>query len=201
MTLHTAYIASRLKRFLDRRQPPRRIEGKPQAETDEVQAMVGAVARYAPHGPDGLATWWPKFEAALGEAGTGLWPTEREIRDAAAVANRDRPKLRSDGPAFDPHEISARRMAAGEPVGENFLYGREAVEMIRRHLVDEPTMTRYRSGAFFSRKDMHGEASALAWEAEAKARHEAAKLMLRDPERHPHRTVVPDLHMPVAGGF
>lgn len=196
MSLHTADIAARLRRFLDRRQPPRRVEGKPQAEADEVQALVAVVTRNAPRDAASLAGWWQRFESTLGEAGTGLWPTEREVRDAAAIVNRDRPKPRSDGPSVDAHEIAGRRMANGEPVGENYLYGREAVELIRRGLVDEATMTRYRSAAFFSRRDIQTEASALAWEVEAKARHAAAKEMLRDPETKRRRLDIPSMTSP-----
>lgn len=183
MNLHSADIAGRLRRFLDRRQAPRRVEGKPQAEADEVSALVSTVERNAPRGADALAAWWPGFERELGESGTGLWPTEKEIRDAAKAANRTGPQ--SAAPVFDRHEINAKRMSKGEAVGEYYLYGREAVEMIRRGLVDEPTMKRYRSAAFFARKDVQGEAAALKWEAEAKERHEAAKLMLRDTARKP----------------
>ncbi len=185
MNLHTSDILSRLRRFLDRRQAPRRIEGKPQAEADEVAALVGATERNAPRGADNLAAWWPAFERELGEAGSGLWPTEKEVREAAGRANASQPKAGSQAPVFDPHEINARRMDRGEPVGEGYLYGREAVEMIRRGLVDEATMKKYRSGAFLARKATQGEASALRWEAEAKARHQAAKEMLRDTERKP----------------
>ena len=59
MSLHSSDILSRLRRFLDRRQAPRRVEGKPQAEADEVQALAGAVERNAPRGADALADWWP----------------------------------------------------------------------------------------------------------------------------------------------
>lgn len=71
--------------------------------------------------------------------------------------------------------ITGNRMAAGEAVGEGYLYGADAVELIARKLVDRPVMTKYRSAAFFRRKDIYGEEAALRWEAEAKERHESAK--------------------------
>lgn len=182
MTLHAADIAARLRRFLDRRQAPRRVEGKPQAEADEVAALVGVLERNAPRGADALAAWWPGFERELGESGTGLWPTEKDIREAAAKAAKAHPRQGPDV-TFDRHDISAARMARGEAVGECYLYGREAVEMIRRRLVDEPTMKKYRSAAFFGRKDVQGEAAALRWEAEMTDKHRAAKDMLHDTER------------------
>lgn len=196
MSLHTADIAHRLRRFLDRRQPPRRIEGKPQAEHDEVAALVSTVERNAPRSADALADWWPAFERQLGETGTGLWPTEKECREAAIATNKTKPRKATSEADFDRYAHVGALMADGEAVGENYLYGREAVELIRRKLVDEETMRLYRSAAFFARKEIQTEASALEWEAEAKARHQAAKDIYRDPVRQKFNTSLPDLTSP-----
>ena len=83
---------------------------------------------------------------------------------------------------LDPLVITSARMQRGEAVGEGYLYGRLACELIQRGLVDKPTMTRYRSAAFLNRRNFYGQEAALAWEAERKAAHEAAKPMLRDPQ-------------------
>lgn len=198
MSLHHSDIAHRLKRFLDRRQPPRRIEGKSQAEADEIAALVSTVERNAPRSADALADWWPKFERQLGETGTGLWPTEKECREAAIATNKATPKTKTKD-AFDVYPHIGSLMADGEAVGENYLYGREAVELIRRRLVDEPTMTKYRSAAFLSRKATQGEARALEWEADAKARHAAAKEMLRDTTIKHFDTRIPDMTSPEKG--
>jgi hypothetical protein len=185
MNLHSADIASRLSRYLNRRQAPRRLEGKPQAETDEIRALSAAVQRHAPRSADHLAAWWPAFEASLGEISTGgLWPTEREIKDAAASSRQALPKSAGATAETDHYQIAAARMEAGQPVGEGWLYGREACELIRRGLVTREVMTAYRSGAFLARRKMYGEPAALAWEAEAKERHEAAKAVTLDPTPH-----------------
>lgn len=196
MSIHRSDIANRLKRYLDRRQPPRRIEGKPQAEADEVAALVATIERNAPRSPDALAEWWPRFERQVGENGTGLWPTEKELRDAAMATNKATPKDPKQDEEFDWYEVMGKRMAEGKDVGENYLYGREAVELIRRKLVDEETMRLYRSAAFFARKEIQTEASALEWEAEAKARHQAAKDIYRDPVRQKFNASLPDLTSP-----
>lgn len=178
MSLHDADLKSRLVRFLGRKQMPRRFEGNPTAMDDEIAALAGVLARNAPRNADALAAWWPIFEAKLGEICGSMWPTEKEIRDAGKATTREAPRpegVKFDGLDMRDIAIAARRMARGEPVGEGYLWGRMAVEMIAERLVDEPTMSRYRSGAFFARKDAYGEAAALAWEAEAKDRHEAAK--------------------------
>lgn len=81
---------------------------------------------------------------------------------------------------MDRFEIAGNRMAANDPVGEAYLYGSDAVELIARGLVDEGTMRRYRSAAYFHRKDMYGQEAATAWEDSAKARHDAARVVYRE---------------------
>lgn len=181
MSLHQADITARVRRFLDRRQMPRRLEDKPQAQQDEIAALVACVGRYAPR--DNLAEWWTKFETKLGECGAGsLWPTEKEIRECAAFLRPERPKAAlQEASREDGYAIVGKRMAAGEAVGEEYLWGRQAVEIIKRKLVDRDTMQRYRSAAFLARKRAYGEAAALAWEADMKDRHQVAIDVLSAP--------------------
>jgi hypothetical protein len=185
LSIHQADLANRLARFLDRRQMPRRIEGKPQAVDDELAALTAKLVRYAPRGADAVAAWWPVFEDKLGEVSPGgLWPTEREIADCAKAAVADaadamRPFGTTGDDAFGSPEWSRRvwqsRFSAGMPVAETMLYGRAAVELIAEGRVDRETMERNRSGAFFARSALYGDAAAREWEAEAKARHDAAR--------------------------
>ena len=197
MSLHTADISSRLSRFLSRRQAPRRVEGKPQAEADEIAALVACIQRYAPRSDDALASWWPRFEALLGEAGSGLWPTEKEAKEAAVSAAKEAPK--SETWKLDEYEVIGKRMSAGEAVEEGYLYGRQAAELIRRGLVDETTMRKYRSAAYFSRKEVYTQAAATAWEDEAKDRHDAAREMAKAAPRKNFDTSVPDKTSPAKG--
>lgn len=97
MSLHESDVLSRLTRFLGRKQMPRRLEGRPTAEADEVTALVSAVNRNAPRGADALAQWWPAFEARLGEICGGMWPTEKEIIDAARHASKARGEAAASG--------------------------------------------------------------------------------------------------------
>lgn len=99
---------------------------------------------------------------------------------------------------IDHYAIAAKRMAKGEAVSEHYLYGREACELIKRRLVDQDTMTRYRSGAFLARRERYGEAAALAWEAEQKAIHESSKAMLRDSEPMRRPVIIPSMKAPRA---
>ena len=195
MTLHTQDITARLTRYLDRKSMPRRLEGKPVAMQDELRALVAAVERNAPRDADKLADWWPLFEAKLGELTSAMWPVEKELSDAARAV-RGGPVMvdLSGNQSLDPAVIVAKRMQDGKAYPETALYGIVACEMIARGLVDHETMTKCRSAAFFRRKDVYGEESALKWEAERKAAHEASKVVWRDKsDREARRMPIPDM--------
>ncbi|MCB5411801.1 hypothetical protein [Pseudogemmobacter faecipullorum] len=210
MSLHEADLKSRLTRFLSRKQMPRRFEDKPAAQADEIGALLAVLIRNAPRHMEALTAWWPHFEARLGEICGSMWPTEKEIRDAAKIATQEAPN--PTGPAFsgaDMREvaITARKMAANEPVGEDWLWGRGAVELIAERLVSRETMERYRKGAFWNRVGSNhptdeARQSALnaahRWEAEAKERHEAARQVWgqRNDERQHRDASIPDKSAP-----
>jgi len=204
MSLHDADVKARLMRFLDRKTTPRRLEGKPTAMEDEVRALAAAVTRIAPRDPEKLADWWPVFEARLSEECGQMWPTEKEIRDASQQTAKDTPQVfvsQGQSDEHTPEAITGRRMAAGEAVGEEWLYGARAVALIAAGHVSKELMGRYRSAALHQRCEGHGgREAALAWEAEAKARHEAAKAIHRDRMTNPQRrdTTFTPRKMPVA---
>lgn len=182
MSLHTADVANRLRGFLDRRTMPRLFEGKPAAIKAEVDALTAAVARYAPQG-DALREWWPGFEARLAEANqTRVWPSEGEVK-AAAIAGRApavAAQLQST-PDEMALEIAAKRIAAGEAVGDGFLYGRQALDLERRGMVSPADLRKYRSALYFTLKETYVEAIARRMEAELIARHDAARDLVQGP--------------------
>ncbi|NBT33510.1 MAG: hypothetical protein EBT13_16865, partial [Rhodobacteraceae bacterium] len=120
---------------------------------------------------------------------TRAWPTKGELGAVCSNLRKEAPRIDGDatGPDMTPEAINGRRMMKGEPVGESWLYGVLACELIAGRHVDEATMTAYRSGAFFARREMYGDEAAKAWEADAKARHEAAKASFRDKTLPSHR--------------
>lgn len=201
MNLHEADLKASLVRFLGRKQMPRRFEGKAGPMDDEIAALAGVLARNAPRGADRLAAWWPHFESRLGEICGSMWPTEKEIKDAAKQASQEAPTQGSasgDDLDLSPVAVTARRMQRNDPVGDEWLWGRRAVELATSGLIDRETVQRYRSGAFLARKALYGEEAALAWETEAKDRHEAAKAVWRgrnDPPKQRGATV-PDMASP-----
>lgn len=173
MNIRQAEIAKGLADWLALYSPPRNIAGKPEDVQREMDRLIAVIIKYAPQ--DGYNGWLQSVLDHLAmQMKTRAWPTVGEIGSACTAL-----RSKAIGPAtvteFDVYELNANRMKAGEPVGEGYLYGREAVEIIARGLIDRETMTRYRSAAFLSRKKAYGEASALTWEAESKERHENAK--------------------------
>jgi hypothetical protein len=103
---------------------------------------------------------------------------------------------------LDTNRIMAARMANGEPIGDGWLYGRLACQLIASRLVNQATMERYRSAAFLDRRSTYGEAAALAWEADAKARHAEGRIMyqaqMRDERAKAARQVAREARMPHA---
>lgn len=176
MSLHDIELKQRLSRFLARKAAPRHLTA-PEAQADEIAALLRALRTRAPRDPDALRDWWQGLEAGLDERCGRNWPTVRDFSDAAA-ALAPLPGTRPAEPRdVDSAVMTAGRMRAGEPVGEGWLYGLAACELIARGLVDRDRMEAYRSGAFRARARIYGEDEARRWEAEAKARHEEARVL------------------------
>lgn len=171
------YLSEHFNEWLDRYAPPRFIANNPDAMQQEADTLLGIVGRYAPS--VGYAEWLDEVLRRLTENMTArTWPAGGEVTKAC----RENAKS-STGPkaevSFDPAEMAARRMSAGDTVSEGWVYGVGACELAARGLVDHETMSRYRSAAFYARKELYSHDAALAWEAEAKERHEAGKELWR----------------------
>lgn len=194
MSIHDSELTMRIGRLLQRKEPRAKIRDNAQALKDETSALVGAVRRNCPARGDDLIDWWERFEVAVGEACGDFWPNEKAVIAACKTASQAMPQMRdmTGGWVLDPEAIAARKMQAGEAVGENWLWGQDACRIIAKGLIDEATMRAYRSGAFLARKAVHGEAAALAWEAEQKAKHDDARKWFRDSDRSMRDVTPPD---------
>lgn len=186
--MRTAEISGLFSRWLERYSPPQSIRDNERAQQDEAAALLGVILKFAPRSDyaDFTARVLDQVEYQMK---TRAWPTKGELgavcsnlRKSADWARKD---LSGEERDMSPAGIAARRMQAGEPVGECWLWGSGACEIAARGLVDRATMDRYRSGAFLARKAIYGEASALAWETARKADHEAAKAVWK--ARNDHR--------------
>lgn len=153
------------------------------AMRDEVNLLVEDINQLIPNEQTESDLWllFQQINTAIRRRhGAQGWPpakvfiaaTEDAVEAAAKTKTAGQPARAA---SLDPFEITAAKMRAKEPVGETYLWGRQAVELIARGLVDQATMESYRTGAFMARKDQYGAQAAIQWEDEAKLRHLAAK--------------------------
>lgn len=176
MSIHDAALQSSLRAFLARRAAPKSLADG-EARDAEVRALFRAVSRHAPH--EGELAWFERLVDHLDATSeTRAWPTVREVHDAATAIAPVRVGPPVEWQA-DTLGIVGAKMERGEPVGEEWLYGRQAVELIAAGKVDEQTMRRYRSAAYFSRKKTYGPEAADKWEEAAQGRHDAARAAKR----------------------
>jgi hypothetical protein len=169
-------ISARVNEWLDRFAVPAHLKDKPDAAQKEAEAILRMFLRYAPR-EDFVPFLNRVFDQIDYQKKTRYWPTPQEVGSVCVNINKESPKGPKDVDAVDmsSEAIMGRRMAKGEAVGEDWLYGRCAVDLIAGGHVSKEVMTAYRSAAFFARKDVYGEEAALEWEAAAKERHEAAR--------------------------
>lgn len=179
----TREIKDRLDGWLGRYTPPKAIRSNPEAVKQELMSLLRIMLKYAP--TEGYERWCQQaFDACSEIMKTRAWPTANELGSACIGLRKEaqgsahygysRPEARTAA------EITAGKIAQGEAVGEGWLYGILACELIANKLVSQSDMTRYRSAAYHNRCQMYGEDAALNWERDAKERHEAAKGMWRD---------------------
>ena len=76
------------------------------------------------------------------------WPTAKEISKAAKDIAPKRPEIRDDTQpkGYEPNElkINAKRIQNKEEVGENYIYGAMADQMVRKGLVTQEQLQPYR---------------------------------------------------------
>ena len=115
------------------------------------------------------------------------WPTVSHIVDAMNVAAKSSrlEALRASEPTVDPvmtakqatmdtMQVMADRMRTGGTVGEGYLYGRSAVELINAGMVDRETLQSYRTGLYMAAKDVYGEEVANSMQDNWVKRHDHA---------------------------
>lgn len=186
MNLHTADVSRRLTDFLDRRQAPRSFAANEAAKADQISAYLGILTRAAPPAP-ALDEWWGRFLEALSDLSeTWAWPSEKEIRNACKAisgsARRDQP---GDGWRPDPVAINLRRLENGEPIGEDWLWGRAAVRLLAAG-ADRGVLRQRRLAHAASMAELRSADDVRAKLAVLRARHEEAEAERNDWQRGPY---------------
>lgn len=178
MNLRQAEIAQALTRWLDRYSCPQHLREKPEAAQAEAEKIAGVLSKMAPS-TEVQPFLNRVFDALDYQMKTRAWPTVGEVAAVCSNIRKEVTFTSEPTEAKTPMEIVSAKMERGESVGDGWLWGRDAVDLIRAGKVTREVMEKYRSAAFFARKDTYGEDAALAWEAKAKAAHEAAKEVAR----------------------
>lgn len=134
-------IAERFNAWLARYTPPRHIAADSAAVQAEADALLRILLKRAP--AVAVDKWIDRVCELLDErATTRAWPTGGEIKRAAEDARGEFPPTEAASPGAPEVgsrawslSVRARRIAAGEPVSEHDLWGRDAAEMLRAGLV------------------------------------------------------------------
>lgn len=180
MTIRDQDISERVTEWLDRFAVPMHFRDKPEAAQKEAEAILRMFLRYAPK-MDYPAFINRVFDRIDYQKKDRFWPTPHDVGAACVNVSKESPKQEATADLdMSPEAIMGRRMSRGESVGEDWLWGRLAVDLIAKGMVDQATMEAYRKAAFFARRDVQGEEAALAWEADAKERHDAARALYRE---------------------
>lgn len=178
------WLAGALSRYLDRRTIPQGFKDKPEALRDEAQALVRALIRLAPN--DRYQEWCGDFIDRLAmDAQTRAWPTQHEMQQAAKALRKSaiRPFDADSQVKFDPLAIAAKRIGAGEAVGDEYLWGRCCIEMQAAHGITDAQLAPYRSALFFADKALVEESGAREREARRKELHEVARRRIWEGHR------------------
>lgn len=151
----------------------------------EVADMVGDINKALPTLPaDSFAPFLADVFSKIRMVHTSRqWPPIATFVKAIGGAKKE--AAPSTGPKSeyrpDLYAVMAAKMRARQPVGQDYVYGPKAKELMARNLVDEATMTSYRSGLFFALRDAYGP-DATSLEAKLIAEHDAMPRPISDAE-------------------
>ena len=186
MSIHDADLSRRMNDFLSRRQPPKAFAANESAQAEQFTAYLKALKKYAPQG-DTLHDWWGRFMTELGQSSeTWAWPSEREVWNACkAASGNSRRDGTGDAWKPDPVAINLRRLEAGEAMGDFWLWGRGALQLVAagadRHALRERRIAQAQQMA-----EVYDQDTVRAKLAELKGKHERAEADVFEGQRR-HR--------------
>lgn len=205
MSLKTEEIAKTFAAWLERYSAPINMRDKPDVQTAERDALLRVLLKYAPS--EGYNGWLNRVLDQLEyQMKTRAWPTKGELgavcinmrkQDAAQAGAGRVGEFATERKS--PPTIIAERIQRGDAIGDEWIYGMRAVELVAGGTVSEADLDRYRSGLFFAMKDAWGEDKARRVEADLKKKHEEAKSFYRRDQAQrrdvwptPDKRVAPD---------
>lgn len=174
--------------WLGRYSPRIVLRANERAMADEVNALMRVIMKFAP--ASNYLAWLSRVTEQLDfQMKTQSWPTVSEIGAVCSNIAKERPGNSGQNGkpvdyVFDSYHINSQRMKNGEAVPEGYVFGREAVEMVRRGLMTMDVMRDYRSTWFFKMKDVYGEVEARRMETEMLRKHGYAEGLWADGPAH-----------------
>lgn len=186
MSIRTEEIARTFHAWLERYSPPMSMKDKPKVVQEEADHLLRVVLKFAPR--EGYNGWIDEMLDQMEyQMKTRAWPTKGEL---GAVCSNQRKKFGSGPGAVmreprSPLDIAADRIDRGEAVGDGWIYGNNALELVASGKVTEAQLRAYRSALFFAMKDAWGEGPALEKEADLKRRHADASRKRSGPTPTP----------------
>jgi len=133
-------------KMLGRLNAPRAVQNNDENMKSEAEFLCNQIIKLAPS--KNYNEWFKDFEEnLLSNLETRTWPTAKEISKSAKAIAPKRPEFRELEPEkYEPNElkINADRINNNEPVGENYVMGAMAEQMVRAGLVAEKQLEPYK---------------------------------------------------------
>ena len=133
-------------KMLGRLNAPRAVQNNDENMKSEAEFLCNQIIKLAPS--KNYIEWFQDFEQnILSNLETRTWPTAKEISKSAKAIAPKRPEFRELSPEkYEPNElkINADRINNGEPVGENYIMGAMADQMVKAGLVAEKQLEPYK---------------------------------------------------------
>ena len=133
-------------KMLGRLNAPRAVQNNDENMKNEAEFLCNQIIKLAPS--KNYNEWFQDFEEnLLSNLETRTWPTAKEISKSAKAIAPKRPEFKELEPEkYQPNElkINANRINNSEPVGENYIMGAMAEQMVRAGLVAEKQLEPYK---------------------------------------------------------
>jgi len=133
-------------KMLGRLNAPRAVQNNDENMKSEAEFLCNQIIKLAPS--KNYNEWFQDFEEnLLSNLETRTWPTAKEISKSARAIAPKRPEFKELEPEkYQPNElkINANRINNNEPVGENYIMGAMAEQMVRAGLVAEKQLEPYK---------------------------------------------------------
>jgi len=140
------FLRDKLSNFLQRLNPPKAMQSNAEAQKEEITDLYSRIIKLAPSRE--YTEWWKDFtEHLLSNAIARTWPTIRELKEAAKAIAPKRPEFIDETKhswKLDEASINAKRINAMEPVGEYWITGKGAQELVRRGMVTSEQLEPYK---------------------------------------------------------